>query len=134
MKISQILGMISGASIIGLGAIAFFSNPSPSRYETYAGEQIAVYLKDNVCQNSSDNLPLNLGQFSSEALQNYCKTLVDASQPQLGELIGEQTSYQNYFFFGIYQTEIKLPEPFPHYSFETVGIFNHFLTYRAEKS
>ena len=134
MKISQTLGMISGASVICLGAIAYMSNPVPARYESYAGQQIASYLKDNVCQNSSENLPLDLGRFSSKALQNYCKTLVEASQPQLGELIGKQTSYQNYFFFGIYQTEIDLPEPFPHYSFETVGIFNHFVTYRAEKS
>ena len=96
MKISQTLGMISGASVICLGAIAFMSNPVPARYEGYAGQQIAAYLKDNVCQNSSENLPIDLGRFSSQALKNYCKTLVDASQPQLGELIGKQTSYQNY--------------------------------------
>ena len=134
MKISQILGMFSGASAVILGAIALSSNPSPERYQLYAGQQIAFYLKDNVCQNPDDSLPVNLGPVGRDALENYCQTIVDASQPQLGELIGEQTTYENYLFFGIYQTEIKLPAPFPHYSFESIGLFNHFLTYRAEKS
>lgn len=134
MKISQILGMLSGVSAVILGAIALSSNPSPERYEAYAEQRIALYLKDNVCQNPDESLPVNLGSVGSEALENYCRTIVDASQSQLGELIGERTTYENYLFFGIYQTEIKLPAPFPHYSFETIGMFNHFLTFRAEKS
>ena len=134
MKFSQIIGMLSGATAIILGAIALSSNPSPERYETYAEQRIASYLKNNVCQKPDENLPINLGSVGSEALENYCRTIVDASQSQLGELIGERTIYENYLFFGIYQTEIKLPTPFPHYSFETIGLFNHFFTFRAEKS
>lgn len=133
MKISQVIGMVGGIGIICIGAIATVSNPQEARYQKYAGEKIAFYLKENVCQNSNSNLPIDLGKFSSKALENYCKTLVDASQSQLGELIGKQTSHQNYVFFSIYQTEIQLPEPFPHYSFETLGIFSNFYTFRAEK-
>lgn len=133
MKISQIIGMVSGLGVAGLGAIAWVSNPSAVRYETYAGKQIAIYLKENVCTNSGDLLPIELGTMPKSILENYCQTLVDASQPQLGKLIVDQTSQQNYVFFSIYQTRLDLPDPFPEYSFETVGIFNHFYTYRAEK-
>jgi hypothetical protein len=125
--------MVSGLLVVAAGAIAIVSNPQIPRYEDFASVQIASYLKESVCQNSENNLPINLGQFNSRALENYCKTLVDASQPQLGELIGEKTSQQNYFFFSIYQTEIQLPDPLPDYSFETIGLFNHFFTYRTEK-
>ncbi|MEB3225023.1 MAG: DUF4359 domain-containing protein [Synechococcus sp.] len=134
MKFSQVSGMIGGIGVISLGAIAYLTNPPLSQYRAYAGAQIADYLKDNVCQNAGDNLPLGLGNLQSDLLQNYCKTLVDASQAQLGEIVSRQTSVNNYFFFSIYQTEIVLPEPFPRYSFETIGIFQQFYTYRAEKS
>ncbi len=134
MKLSQISGMVSGVGVVVLGAIAYLTNPPLSQYRTYAGEQIAIYLKDNVCQNSGDDLPLGLGNLQGDLLRNYCKTLVDASQAQLGEIVSRQTSVNNYFFFSIYQTDIVLPEPFPRYSFETVGIFQQFYTYRAEKS
>ena len=134
MKLSQISGMASGVGVVVLGAIAYLTNPPLSQYRTYAGEQIAIYLKDNVCQNSGDDLPLGLGNLQGDLLRNYCKTLVDASQAQLGEIVSRQTSVNNYFFFSIYQTDIVLPEPFPRYSFETVGIFQQFYTYRAEKS
>lgn len=134
MKISQIVGMVSGVSLMGVGAIAYLTNPPPIQYETYAGTQIAKYLKENICQNPGSNLPIDLGSFQGDILQNYCKTLVDASQFQLGELIGSKTSYENYFFFTIYQTDIVLPEPFPRYSFESIGMFRQFYTFRAEKS
>ncbi|AMA08882.1 DUF4359 domain-containing protein [Picosynechococcus sp. PCC 73109] len=134
MKFSQISGVVSGFGVVALGAIAYLTNPPLSQYRNYAGEQIAIYLKDNVCQNSGEDLPLGLGNLQSDLLRNYCKTLVDASQAQLGEIVSRQTSVNNYFFFSIYQTDIVLPEPFPRYSFETVGIFQQFYTYRAEKS
>lgn len=134
MKFSQIVGMVTGMGIMGVAAIAYLTNPKILDYEAYAGSQIAEYLKENVCQNSQNDLPLGLGRIQGSILENYCKTLVDASEVQLGELIGSQTSQANYFFFSIYQTEIVLPEPFPRYSFETIGIFRHFYTYRAEKS
>ncbi|MBV5259517.1 DUF4359 domain-containing protein [Synechococcus moorigangaii CMS01] len=134
MKFSQISGMVGGIGALALGAIAYLTNPPLSQYRSYAGTQIAIYLKDNVCQNTGEDLPFGLGNVQSDLLQNYCKTLVDASQAQLGELVGRQTSVNNYFFFSIYQTDIVLPEPFPRYSFETIGIFQQFYTYRAEKS
>lgn len=134
MKIAQVIGMVTGVGVMGLAAIAYLTNPQLLEYEAYAGEQIAQYLKENVCQNPRSDLPLGLGNLRGNVLENFCKTLVDASQAQLGELIGSKTSQENYVFFSIYQTEIALPEPFPHYSFETIGIFSRFYTYRAEKS
>ena len=133
MKIPQIIGITSGLGVVGIGLLSCLSNPSISRYENHAGKQIAAYLKDNVCQNSEKNLPNSLGQLN-KSVENYCKTIVDASQPRIGELVGNQTSHQNYFFFSIYQTDIDLPDPFPQYSFESIGVFNHFYTFRAEKT
>ncbi|MGB2927208.1 MAG: DUF4359 domain-containing protein [Limnothrix sp.] len=126
--------MTGAIVVVGLGAIAVIANPQEAHYQDYAGRQISFYLKENVCQNSNDNLPIDLGNFSSSALESYCKTLVDASEYQLGELIGQKTSHENYVFFSVYQTDIELPEPFPHYSFETLGILNNFYTFRAEKN
>lgn len=134
MKFSQVSGLVGGIGVVALGAIAYSTNPSPRQYQEYAGAQIAVYLKDNVCQNTGEDLPLGLGDLQNDLLRNYCKTLVDASQAQLGEIVRRQTNVNNYFFFSIYQTDIVLPEPFPWYSFETIGIFQQFYTYRAEKS
>ncbi len=132
MKISQIIGIVSGITVLSLGAIAIATNPTPQRYERYAGKTISTYLKDNVCQNAENNLPKGL-QRMGDVFQNYCKTLVEASQEQLGEIIGTQTSHQNFVFLSLYKTDIELPDPLPHYSFDTVGAFNHFYTYRAQK-
>lgn len=133
MKIFRTLSMVSGLLVITAGAIAIVSNPQTPRYEDFASQRIASYLKESLCENAETNLPINLGKFNNRFIENYCKTLVDASQSQLGELIGETTSHQNYFFFSIYQTNIELPDPLPDYAFETIGLFNHFFTYRAEK-
>lgn len=127
-------GMVSGLGVGFLGAIAYLTNPPLSQYQAYAGQQIATYLKGNVCENSGDELPFGLGNVQEDILQNYCNTFVDVSQAQLGEIVGQQTNVNNYLFFSIYYTDIALPAPLPRYSFETIGIFQQFYTYRAEKS
>jgi hypothetical protein len=134
MKLSQISGMIIGVGAVALGAIAYMTNPSQGEYETYAGQQLAIYLKENVCRDPGADLPFGLGNVQKDLLKDYCETFVETSKTQLGELIGRQTSADNYLFFSIYQTDIALPAPLPHYSFGTIGLFQRFYTYRAEQT
>ena len=127
MKISQIA--IAGSTVIvaGLAISMIVTNPGQKAYENYASEQLNLYLKKSYCTKISQQE--DLGRF----LQGYCPTLVDSVRPHLQELVNQNTTRHNYFLFSIYRTELALPSPLPNYNFETVGIFQEFYLYEAEK-
>ncbi|MBD0389868.1 MAG: DUF4359 domain-containing protein, partial [Nostoc sp. C3-bin3] len=52
---------------------------------------------------------------------------------QIQEIIARTTERQNYIIFSIYRTDLKISSWIPSYKFETVGAFDQFYTYTAEK-
>ncbi len=125
MKALQVLVLIGGVALMGVGSLMTVTNPGQNDYEDYATETLTGYLKKEVCTQA----PLDLGGL----LQNYCKTLVDTGRPQIQQIIARATRRHNYLLFSIYETQLSFPSPVPSYQFETIGAFAQFYTYEAER-
>ena len=116
---------IGGIILIGLGAIAFLTNPQKPSYQKYAGATLKEQLKEKVCTQVAEEL--------GAWLERQCYTIVDTSSPYLAEVVDRQTTRQNFLLFSIYQANISLPSPLPDYHIETLGILGNFYTYQAKE-
>ena len=125
MNILHIIKVIGGVSLIGLGTSMVLTNPGQRDYESYATDTLSSYLKQEVCSQTSGGL----GGF----LASNCKTLVDTGKPHMKRVIANKTIRQNYLLFSVYETEVFLPSPVPNYEFGTIGVFQQFYTYQADK-
>lgn len=125
MKGLQVVTALGGAALITLGAVMTVTNPGQDAYEAYAADQLSVYLKNNVCTQA----PKSFEGF----LKRQCSTLVESGRPQIQQLIAQSTERQNFFLFSIYRTDLSISPVFPAYHFETLGAFQNFFIYQAEK-
>lgn len=124
-KVASLITGTLGLILLGLGGLLVLTNPRSQDYERYAAETLSHYLKDDVC--------MQVAQTMGGALSSYCKTMVDASRPQMNTLIANSTVRHNYLFFSIYTTKLNLPSPIPSYQFETVGAFQQWYTFDKEQ-
>ncbi len=120
-KISGVMGII----IIGLGAIAFITNPGEKGYQKYAEATFKTRFKDKVCAQVMEDWGV--------WLESQCHIVVNTASPYLTQIVSQQTERQNFLLFSIYQADLPLPSPFPTYHLETVGILGNFYTYQAKK-
>lgn len=125
MKSLNILKSVGLVALAGLGLSMALGNPSQSDYEEYALGQLTVYLKNNVCTEA----PKGFHNF----LARQCTILVDTGRPKLKRIVAENTYHLNFIFFSIYRTELSISPFLPVYRFETVGAFQNFYIYQAEK-
>lgn len=116
---------IAGMVLIGLGAIAYLTNPQEPSYQKYAEVAVKTQFKDQVCNQVAEELGV--------WLEGQCHILVNSTSPYLAEIVTQQTDRQNFLFFSIYQAELPLPEPLPSYHVETLGLLGNFYTYQAKK-
>jgi hypothetical protein len=114
-----------GVAFLGLATAMAITNPRPAAYDEYATQQLTVYLKDNACTQAPDIL--------GDVLQAQCVQLLEQNQTQLREFISRSTERQNFVVLSIYKTDLSLNELLPTYHFETVGVFQWFYTYKAER-
>ncbi len=112
---------IGGLAIVGLGIGMALTNPKPSAYHSFAAKKLAQYLQENVC----DDVP-NL-------IQQQCRNFANAGQDRFKRIAEDTTERQNFIFFSIYKTDIDTPPGISSYHFSTVGVFNQFHIYEAEK-
>lgn len=126
MKSLQVTTVIFGVALSGLGVAMAMSNPSQSKYEEFAAQQLATYVKDNFCTQA----PKAFSSF----LEQQCKSLVDTGRPQIRQLISQSTQRQNYILFSVYQTDLTLSSLLPSYHFETVAVFENFYIYQADQN
>ncbi|MBW4456231.1 MAG: DUF4359 domain-containing protein [Nostoc indistinguendum CM1-VF10] len=115
----------AAVGLAALGVTMAKTNPSQVEYEEYAVQRLTEYLKTDVCKKTT-NFIENLIRFN-------CEKLVDSANPQIQEIIARTTEKQNYIIFSIYRTDLKISSWIPSYKFETVGAFDQFYTYTAEK-
>jgi len=125
MKVLQIVTAIGGAALVGLGAAMTVTNPDQDAYEEYAVETLTTYLKDEACPQA----PKVFG----DLVQRHCKTVVDTGRPKIQQIISQTTQQQNFIFFSIYRTNLEIGPILPVYHFETVGVFQKFYIYQAQK-
>ena len=116
---------VLGAMLLGIGAIAFVTNPGRAGYEQYANDTLKTKVKAEVCSEAATDL----GAWA----KGQCSILVDTASPYLSQIISQQTQRQNFFLFSIYQADLALPSPLPTYHVETIGILGNFYTYQADK-
>lgn len=115
----------SGIITLGLGAIAFLTNPGQQGYQKYADATLKTKLKDQVCQQVTEEV--------SPWLEGQCHILINTASPYLAQVVNQQTIRQNFFLFSIYQADIPLPAPLPSYHLETLGVLGNYYTYQAKK-
>jgi hypothetical protein len=125
MKSSRIITYIGAAALAALGVAMATTNPSQNNYEVFAVQQLTAYLKKDVCT-QAPNVFENF-------LRRNCGILVDSSRPKIQQIIAETTQSQNFIFFSIYRTDLFVNSFIPAYHFETVGAFQNFYIYTAEK-
>ena len=116
---------VLGIMMLGLGAIAFVTNPGEAKYRKYAQAALKNQLKEQVCSQATEKL--------GAWLEGQCNILVDTASPHLAQVIGQQTQRQNFLLLSIYQADLPLPSPLPTYHVETLGIFGNFYTYEAKE-
>lgn len=116
---------IGGIVAIGIGAIAFLTNPGEQKYLQYADATLKTKVKDKVCAQVSKDLGV--------WLEGQCHILINTASPYIAEVIVRQTRRDNFLLFSIYQTDLPLPAPLSDYHLETIGVFGNFYIYQAQK-
>ena len=119
MKGLNVVASIGGVLVVGLGVVMAIANPSPEAYKEYAAKLVTEYLNNVGCE----KVPV---------AKNQCLSLVESAQPQIGEIISQNTERQNFILFSIYKTEFALPL-LPTYQFETVGALQNFYIYKQNQ-
>ncbi|MBW4576694.1 MAG: DUF4359 domain-containing protein [Aphanothece sp. CMT-3BRIN-NPC111] len=133
MKGLQVITVVGGIALVGLGVAMTLTNPGQDVYEEYAAQLLTEYLQENICPKA----PAILGN----SLQGQCRSLVDSSQSEIKQLISQGTQRQNFIVFSLYKTDLSINKvvPFlpsnllPSYHAETVGALENFYTYQLEK-
>ncbi len=113
-----VLSILAGC---GLGGIMALTNPDRVAYETYAVEQIGNLVRDQC-----DRAPAGLGIL----FQGPCRAAIEAYKPQIRPLLAATTTRQNWILFSIYRSDISIPAINFNDRFESIGLFNHFFTYK----
>jgi hypothetical protein len=107
MRGNLIKGIIA---LVGLAAIAGFTNPKQDAYNEYASGRFIDSAQKGICEKTG-----------------YCE---DGEPPEIVKnniiepAIGAATKAQNYAIFSIYTTEFPGIK-----TFQTLGIFGNFFTY-----
>ena len=119
---NSLIGKLLKFGLIASIIILIITNPGMTQYEVYASDRLTAYLKDDLCVQLADKL------------KNPCYILVDTASPQIRMTVSQSTKQQNFVLFSIYKTELSIPSVTHIYHFATLGIFEKFFTYQAEKN
>ncbi|MBC7970311.1 MAG: DUF4359 domain-containing protein [Verrucomicrobia bacterium] len=138
MKYKRIALYLSVLALTGLGVALALTNPTKPAYNRYATERLTLYLNDNVCPQAPNILGNNL--------QDQCVELLKENQADIRKLITQNTEQSNFLFLSLYTTNLSAydllprdirqfvsPQLLPAYTFETVGVFQSFHTYKARR-
>jgi hypothetical protein len=125
MKIVSIVAYAGAAALVALGVAMASTNPSRIEYEEYATQRLSGYLKEQGCTKTPKLLD-NLIKFN-------CTKLIESASPQIKQVIKASTQKQDYLLFSVYTTDLQISSLIPSYKFETVGAFDNFFTYKAQK-
>jgi Domain of unknown function (DUF4359) len=126
MKSLKIAGYLLGTVLLGVGVAAAVTNPNQSAYEDYATARLTTYLQDNACTQA----PSVLGNL----LGDQCADLLENNQDEIRKFISSNTDRQNWVILSVYKTDLAIADGIlPSYHFETVGVFQQFFTYKADR-
>jgi Domain of unknown function (DUF4359) len=125
MKALTIAACFAVAGIATMGAQMAHTNPSQIEYEQYATKTLTEYLEDNVCTKTTSLL--------QSFIKFNCNQVLESAKPQMQSIITQTTERQDFVVFSLYRTELKINSWLPSYRFETVGAFDQFYTYTAER-
>jgi hypothetical protein len=132
MKISTVITTVGLIGLSVLGVIMFKTNPSESKYQDYAVQQISDYAQKNGC----NKIPSLLERITKSKISIKCEETLNNIKPQIRDAIAASTQRQDFLFLSIYRTEFDLGSlvpSLPLYKFDSVGAFDNFYTYSAEK-
>lgn len=115
------VSVIGILTLLGVGGVMALTNPQQDAYEAYAIEQIANRAKDE-CNKAPAGF--------RGVLQEPCRAAIAAAKPQIRLLLRTATTRQNFVLFSIYKSDLSEPALNFQAQVETIGIFNHFYTYK----
>lgn len=134
MKNLKLALAILAVAIAGLGVSMAVTNPKPEEYETYATKQLSRYLQQeggSICDQIE--VPDVLSGLVGDQCPKLLSSILKNNQKQLKTIISKGTERQNFGVLSIYRTNLEVSDLLPRYEFETVGVFNRFFTYKAER-
>ena len=126
MKISTVITSVGVVTLFLLGAVMVKTNPREAAYQQYAVGELTGYLKSNVCKKTPTIL--------EKIINVNCDKLVETANPEMRDIIAATTERHDFIVFSIYRTDLKINDWIPGYRFETVGAFDNFYTYSAQKN
>lgn len=134
MKNFKVGAYLATMVFVGLGVAMAVTNPNQETYHRHAARQIAQYLQEKECVKIDDSY------------RELCNLLErEQGQTLLKRIVAENTERQNYGVLSIYKTNLSTRDVLPSflsgflslpslsYRFETIGVFNKFQTYKAER-
>jgi hypothetical protein len=76
-----------------------------------------------------------------DVLQEQCVSILQNNQAEIRQIVASNTERQNFLVLSIYKTDLSAEQfippvisaSVPAYHFETVGVFNRFIIYQAER-
>jgi len=125
MKGLRVITYLGAVALVGLGVAMATTNPSQPAYEEYAVQRLTEYLKKDICT--------KVPKLVENLLHRDCSVLVDSNRSKIQKTVSTSTQRQNFLFFSIYRTNLAINPFIPFYHFETVGVFQKFYTFMAEK-
>lgn len=131
MKSINLSLAIAGTTLAGLAGFMLASNPGSAGYENYATEKLSSYLINDGCPqlSSQQEIPEKIAKF----VEKNCISIVKSNRSQIEKIVANNTKRQNFLFFSVYRTDFAFRGSLPDYHFETVGLFQNYYLYKAEK-
>lgn len=117
--------LLIGGTAAGMLAGLAITNPTPSEFEAFAGDQLSTLASRELCR--GDQLAL----FTQLVIAN-CHQLVHDQRSLLGQLARQQSQRLNLGLISLYNTEVGGQQVFPHwrvplYGISTLGVAGQFV-------
>ncbi len=120
MKNKPLFVATGAIALTVLGGLTILTNPGSRAYEEYATKELQLQLKERGCSKTL-------------SFTGLCNSLADRLSPQIEQIVSESTERRNFVFFSIYYTDLFLHPSLPSYHFETVGVLQNFIIYKAKE-
>jgi hypothetical protein len=119
-------GIGTVAALVAIGGLAWL-NPDQQAFETYAEEQLSLYLEDNLCRELAPQL--------EQWLNVSCRDLLAQNQALLDTVVRDRTQRYNFILFSVYRSTLALPSfgLLPTYQIDTLGILGQFYVVQAKQ-
>lgn len=123
----KLISAIAALSVVALGGVSFFTNPTAEDYAQYASQTLTDEVQATLCE--ANGIP-PLFESVNRAISGFCERTVGRflSSDDIQNTLLANTERKDRLFFSTYTTT------FPGRKYKTVGVFNRFYPYESSES